>query len=96
MLTEENMVLVRRFLDKDSKIMKMPAKPAVRRMVLEFAAERFSLGIRYTEKQVNAIIDELHSFGDYFLLRRELVDAGFLRRERDGSAYWLDEAHNVQ
>ena len=42
----------------------------------------------YTEKEVNALLDERHTFGDFFLLRRELCDSGLLQRERDGSRYW--------
>ena len=40
-----------------------------------------------TEKQVNAQLEATHLFGDHALLRRELVDGGWLTRKRDGSDY---------
>ena len=49
-------------------------------------AEVFEPDQRYTEKQVNEMLMPI--FDDYSSLRRDLVDYGFVGRERDGSAYW--------
>lgn len=76
------------FLDDDGRLTCLPQKHAVRRALLALLAEKFALGQDYTEKQVNAICDAWHTFGDYFVLRRELVDEGFLCRTADGSRYW--------
>ena len=76
------------FINGEGKITKLPKKQAVRRAVLAYIAERFEFGRRYTEPQINALCQECHTFGDVFLLRRELVDHGFLRRTPDGAAYW--------
>ena len=43
----------------------------------------------YTEKEVNLILARFHE--DTSGLRRNLVDAGLLARERDGSRYWRPE-----
>jgi hypothetical protein len=43
--------------------------------------------VRYTEKQINALLTEVHP--DYATLRRSLVEYGFMRRERGGGDYWL-------
>jgi hypothetical protein len=43
----------------------------------------------YTEKEVNMILARFHE--DTPGLRRDLVDAGLLARERDGSRYWRPE-----
>ena len=40
------------------------------------------------EKEINLILDQIHSFNDTPLLRRELVGRGFLSRKDDGSQYW--------
>ncbi len=79
--------LIKRFLDEDGRIKQFPAKHRPRQLVLEYLAEKFEAGRDYTEKEVNAVISEWHTFGDYFILRRELVDRGFMERERDGSRY---------
>lgn len=39
------------------------------------------------EKQINQALTDLHSFGDYALLRRNLVEGGWLTRTADGSQY---------
>jgi hypothetical protein len=49
--------------------------------------KRFEAGRDYAEPEVNAIIDANHLFGDYALLRRELVDRGLLQRDKAGRRY---------
>ena len=44
-------------------------------------------GNKYTEKEINKIIDQLHSFEDIALLRRELICRKYLSRLDDGSEY---------
>ena len=77
------------FLDGEGKIRKLPAPARTRTPVLGYLAGKFEPGRLYGEKEVNAVIDAWHTFGDYFILRRLLVDGGFMARKPDGSAYWL-------
>ena len=74
--------------DEEGRVTALPQKQGKRRLVLSYLAEGFACGRDYTEKEVNALLDERHTFGDFFLLRRELCDSGLLQRERDGSRYW--------
>ncbi|MBC6937974.1 MAG: DUF2087 domain-containing protein [Chloroflexi bacterium] len=53
-------------------------------VILRWLADRFEYGVKYPEKQVNEIITCHHP--DYALLRRELVDRGFMQREK--GIYW--------
>ncbi|NLG04060.1 MAG: DUF2087 domain-containing protein [Clostridia bacterium] len=69
-------------------MIQLPRKQKARRAVFEYLSEKFEPNQVYSEKQVNEICEQWHTFEDYFLLRRELVDYGFLSRERDGSKYW--------
>ncbi len=85
------MEVLERFIDEEGKIKQLPAKKEPRLAVLSYLAEKFETNRDYTEKEVNAIIDSWHTFGDYFLLRRELIDWGLMRRERDGSRYWKEK-----
>lgn len=78
------------FLDADGKIKQMPAKIKKRTIILKYLSTKFSVGHDYTEKEVNAIIDNWHTFGDYFILRRELIDYKFLYRTQNGSRYWKE------
>lgn len=79
------------FLDAKGRIVKLPSKRETRKEVLEYLATKFSPGRDYTEKEVNAIIDDWHTFGDYFLLRRELIESKLLCRTGNGSRYWKEE-----
>lgn len=79
------------FWDEQGKIKQLPAKGQVKYDVLEYLAEKFLFDRDYSEKEVNAIIDSWHTFGDYFLLRRELIDNRLLNRTIDGVRYWKDK-----
>jgi len=87
---------ITQFLDEQGRIARLPAKRRTREAVLAHLASQFESGRVYTEKEVNAICDQWHTFHDYFLLRRELVDQGFLQRRTDGSAYWRGEERQAQ
>ena len=63
----------------------MKAKEQI--VVLRRVLRSFAPDLRYQEKEVNEILGR--SYGDYVLLRRLLVDYGFLDRKRDGSEYWV-------
>jgi hypothetical protein len=53
-------------------------------VILERLAQEFEVGLRYSEKEVNSLLQTFHP--DYAALRRFMVDEGFLSRA-DGS-YW--------
>ena len=82
---------IARFLDGEGRLTQMPAKRAVRSQVLAYMAEKFEYGVEYLEHEVNEIIAKWHTFGDYFIIRRELVEEGWLKRLPNGSKYWKDE-----
>jgi hypothetical protein len=69
---------------RDGRLTEIPAKEAKRRIVLERIAIEFEPGVRYDEREVNAIVGRF--FNDYASLRRYLVDGGFLSREH--GEYW--------
>ncbi len=79
---------IKPFLDGSGKITQLPKKQKARTALLVYLAEKFEPDAVYSEREVNEICNQWHTFGDYFLLRRELVDCGLLCRERDGSRYW--------
>ncbi len=53
-------------------------------MVLDHVARVFEPGVRYPEREVDAILRAFHP--DHAALRRYLVDEGFLSREN--GEYW--------
>jgi hypothetical protein len=76
--------VLRVFLDECGRLRAMPAKWSKRLVVLDYVAQLFEPGVRYSEADVSAMLRALHP--DYAMLRRYLVDEGFLERE-DG-IYW--------
>ncbi len=77
------------FLDEEGRIKQWPAHDRVRNPVLDYLCSKFEEGRIYTEKEVNAIIERWHTFGDYFLLRRSLIDYKRMARKSDGTQYWV-------
>lgn len=90
-----NNEVLARFLDEEKRVIMLPAKKEKRDCVLAYLAEKFESGRDYTEKEVNTILSAWHTFDDFFLLRRELVDHKLLRRERNGSRYWRESAEEA-
>jgi hypothetical protein len=68
----------------DGRLTQMPAARGKRLVVLEQLAMVFEPGVRYPEKEVDALLKAFHP--DYAALRRYLVDEQFLARE--GGVYW--------
>ena len=84
-----------KFLDTEGRIKQLPSKGMARQEVFAYLATKFKVDIDYTEKEVNEIIKIWHTFGDYFLLRRELIDYKYLCRTIDGSRYWKKESITI-
>ena len=76
------------FLDDSGKITRLSQKNRLRTEILRYLAGKFLNNHSYTEKEVNSICEEWHTFGDFFILRREMIDYQLLHRESDGSRYW--------
>jgi hypothetical protein len=68
----------------DGRLQQIPVARAKRLVVLDWLAQPFEPGRRYSEAQVNLILGQRHA--DTAALRRYLVDEGFL--SRDAGAYW--------
>ena len=81
--------LLKSLLDDEGRIKDWPSKHARKDAAVRYLATKFEPGRVYTEKEVNEIIDRWHTFGDYFLLRRALIEMRLMERDRRGSQYTL-------
>ena len=79
------------FLDKQGRLTGYPARMKRKICALFYLASKFEKGSKYTEKEINKILNEWHTFADWPLLRRDLCERRFLGREKDGGLYWLEE-----
>ena len=84
--------MLRRFISR-GRLLAMPAARGKRLVVLDHLAGLFEPGRRYPEPEVNELLGRYHP--DYAMLRRYLVDDGFLDRAdepgpgtRSVKVYW--------
>ncbi|MCA9544029.1 MAG: metalloregulator ArsR/SmtB family transcription factor [Myxococcales bacterium] len=86
-LDAEDRRIVRGYL-KDGRLSTIPSQRKKRAAVLRALAGRFEPDRVYDERQIDAILREWHD--DVATLRRELVMARWLLRDRRGSEYRLN------
>ncbi len=78
--------------DEFGRLVRLPNKLSVQRVVMWSLWTRFASARKYSEKEVNAILNAWHTFHDQATLRRELVNMKLLGRKPDGSRYWKEAA----
>jgi hypothetical protein len=76
---------------QDKKLIRIPAKQKKALVIIRWLATLFEAERFYSEAEVNAVLKAVYA-EDYVSLRRDLVDLGYLRRERGGGKYWLAPA----
>lgn len=69
---------------RDGALVQIPMVRAKRRVVLEHIVASFEPGVKYPEREVDAVLRAWHP--DYVSLRRYLVDEELL--DRDRGVYW--------
>ncbi|TFV92468.1 DUF2087 domain-containing protein [Blastococcus sp. CT_GayMR20] len=69
---------------RDGRLVSIPAQHSKRLLVLHHLVRVFEPGVRYPEREVNALLAVWHP--DVAALRRYLVDEGLLTRE--AGVYW--------
>jgi hypothetical protein len=79
--------ILRAVFNKQGRLTSWPNKTPVMRVMLEAVQTRFAPDRVYSEQEVNVILREVHD--DYCILRRALVDYGYLGR--DHGRYWWTE-----
>src|SRR5215470_1174635 len=75
--------VLRTFVE-DGRLTKIPDTRKKRTVILKWLVHRFEEGVRYTERELNAIIKRHHP--DCATLRRELIASRLVRREN--GIYW--------
>ena len=83
--------ILRNFLDATGKLTAFPAKRKMKLYALLYLAQKIPADTDFTEREINDILLDWHTFADPATLRRELYDYGFLDRSRDGKVYRLAE-----
>jgi predicted transcriptional regulator len=84
---EEDQKVLRDYT-RGGRLVQLPAKRKKFLVILRWLATLFQAERLYSEVEVNAVLKAVYE-EDYVSLRRELVDYGYLHRERGGGKYWL-------
>ena len=71
--------VLRIFLD-DGRLTAIPAKATKRRMILEHIVCAFEPGVRFAEREVDAVLRAFYE-PDWVTLRRLLIDEGLMSRQ---------------
>lgn len=83
--------MIENFINEEGQIKRWPAKQEMKKAILEYMSTKFEVEKKYSEKEVNEIISSWHTFSDLFILRRGMIDYGYMKRTRDGKEYWRSE-----
>lgn len=76
--------------DESRRLVRLPNKRSVLEMTMWALWTQFAARRTYTEKEVNALLNAHHLFGDPATLRRELVGMKLMGRKSDCSEYWKE------
>jgi hypothetical protein len=79
---------LRIFLDPEGRVSRWPNKRKDQLHILDYIASKFELNREYSEKEINVVLTQWHTFRDPVTLRRELFDSGLLGRTKNGAKYW--------
>jgi hypothetical protein len=77
---------IEQFFRPDGTLIAIPVKSAKKIAVLHRIAEDLAPNVRYSEKELNAIIAKFHD--DTAAIRRYMIEYGILERDVE-SVYWL-------
>lgn len=75
------------YFDANGSIKSFPSKEKRILVILRHIMKRFDSSTEYSESQINMILKPIYE--DYALLRRYLIEYGFMDRVPDGSRYWI-------
>ena len=79
------------FLDINGRLIAIPAKYKKKLIALWYLAEKFEARRKYSETEINELLDEWTLFHDPATLRRELFNTHLLNRTADCCCYWRTE-----
>jgi hypothetical protein len=79
---------LKNFVDDAGRLKQWPGKQKLQLAAMPVFAQTIPAGRCFTEREINALLNQHHTFEDETLLRRFLCDLGYLERTRDGREYW--------
>ena len=83
-------ISIKGYMDDQGRFTQFPGKrqKAKQAVMLETLVGKFDKGIKYSESEINDILNQYHTFNDPAILRRLMIGKGLLERTPDGREYW--------
>lgn len=78
---------IENFLNEKGQLKQWPAKHTYKQAVIQYLSTKFEPGKVYHEQEINQILKQWHTFSDWPLLRRSLIDYGYMARNQNGTEY---------
>lgn len=79
---------LKNFVDGAGRLKQWPRKQKLQLAAMPVFAQSIPAGRHLSEREINELLNQCHTFDDAALLRRFLCDLGYLERTRDGREYW--------
>lgn len=73
--------VLRNFFAADGRLAQIPAQYKKKLIAMQHLVEKLEPGRRYTEKEINAFIQQFHD--DYATIRREFIIHRYMSRDND-------------
>ena len=74
-------------MNKENRLILWPKKQAKKVAILQYLAGKFQDNVNYDEQEVNLILRQWSDYNDIPMLRRSLIDFGYLTRDKYGKQY---------
>jgi hypothetical protein len=81
---------IKNYLNEEGKLKAFPSKRKLKIAAMFYIASSIDDNVKYSEKEMNELINKKCCFNDAALLRREMYDYRFINRSLDGRTYWKE------
>ncbi len=82
---------IKHYLNTEGKLTSFPSKRKLKVAAMFYIASNIDDEVKYTEKEINDVINKMCCFNDAALLRREMYNYKFINRTSDGQFYWKEK-----
>ncbi len=87
-ITEKDTIkTLENYFDSNGALLTFPSKEKKKIIILREITKNFKPNQEYSEKEINRVLERIYD--DYVLIRRYLIQYGFLDRKNDGQLYWV-------
>lgn len=86
---------IKNYLNEEGKLISFPSKRKLKIAVMFYIASNIDEDVKYSEKEINEVINKMCCFNDAALLRREMYNYRFINRTMDGKIYWKEDIQPI-